>query len=238
MQLSFRGSTSINGSCPNLYATDRGTYVVQGYKVDAPDAVATLHQRGMPDYETAVEIPAALLSFAPKSTTRLVRGAEFNQLFTSFTHSAWRWECQTEYREPHEATAFRQFLAGEEPDMSFTTEWLANVRRATTEGRQFQRVRALTDPLTDYLRFEMAAAPANAEAGEDIRVLTADDTRRLGLPEHDFWLFDDAVVAIMHFDEQGMIAAELVEDEDVVARHRKWRDIAWENAAPFETALT
>lgn len=68
MKLTFLGTTSINGSCPNLYATDRGTYVVQGYKITDADALAALHERGMPDTESAVEIPAALLSFAPKDS--------------------------------------------------------------------------------------------------------------------------------------------------------------------------
>lgn len=68
MKLTFLGTTSINGSCPNLYATDRGTYVVQGYKIDDPEALAALHDRGLPETETAVEIPVGLLAFAPKDT--------------------------------------------------------------------------------------------------------------------------------------------------------------------------
>lgn len=65
MELEFLGTTSNTGSCPNLYRTDRGTFVVQGSKVTDPDALATLRARGLPDHETAVEIPAALLAFAP-----------------------------------------------------------------------------------------------------------------------------------------------------------------------------
>jgi len=61
MELTVLGSTSINGDCPTLYATDRGTYVVQGVKLDA----RVLAQMTLPDHETAVEIPAALLKFAP-----------------------------------------------------------------------------------------------------------------------------------------------------------------------------
>ena len=61
MELTFLGSTSINGDCPTLYATDRGTYVVQGVKIDP----SVLAQMTIPDHETAVEIPAALLKFAP-----------------------------------------------------------------------------------------------------------------------------------------------------------------------------
>lgn len=68
MKLVFLGTTSNNGSCPNIYATDRGTYVVQGYRITDPEALAALNERGLPEHETAVEIPAALLDFAPRGT--------------------------------------------------------------------------------------------------------------------------------------------------------------------------
>lgn len=61
MELTFLGSSSVTGDCPSLYATDRGTYVVQGLKLDA----AILDSLTMPDREMAVEIPAALLRFLP-----------------------------------------------------------------------------------------------------------------------------------------------------------------------------
>lgn len=46
--------------CPSVFATDRGTFVVQGWKVEDGEALAELQQRGLPAHETAVEIPAAL----------------------------------------------------------------------------------------------------------------------------------------------------------------------------------
>lgn len=64
MKLTFAGSTSNDRTCPTLYKTDRGTYVVQGTKVTDPEALQTLQERGLPNHETAVEIPAALLGFA------------------------------------------------------------------------------------------------------------------------------------------------------------------------------
>ncbi|WP_263247231.1 hypothetical protein [Saccharopolyspora rosea] len=67
MKLTFEGTTSHSGTCPTLYSTDRGTFVVQGYKVTDPEALAALRERGLPEHETAVEIPAALLDYAPKT---------------------------------------------------------------------------------------------------------------------------------------------------------------------------
>lgn len=67
MKLTHLGTTSKNGGCPELYATDRGTYIVQGARVTDPEVLETLRARGLPDHETAVEIPKALLRFALES---------------------------------------------------------------------------------------------------------------------------------------------------------------------------
>ncbi|NIK54653.1 hypothetical protein [Kribbella shirazensis] len=45
---------------PTLYKTDRGSWVVQGWVVTDPDALATLN---LPDGETAVEIPDRMIPF-------------------------------------------------------------------------------------------------------------------------------------------------------------------------------
>ncbi|WP_067604492.1 hypothetical protein [Nocardiopsis listeri] len=62
MRLEFLGTDSRDGECPTLYRTDRGTIVVQGYKVTDPEALADL--RDLADDETVVEIPEKLLRFA------------------------------------------------------------------------------------------------------------------------------------------------------------------------------
>jgi hypothetical protein len=65
MKLGFVGTTSNDTGCPTLYVTDRGTIVVQGTTVADPEALAAMRTRGngVPDHESAVEIPAALLPF-------------------------------------------------------------------------------------------------------------------------------------------------------------------------------
>jgi len=61
MRLTFIGTNSNGGNCPAVYSTDRGTVVVQGWKVEDRDALADL--RDLADNETAVEIPRELLPF-------------------------------------------------------------------------------------------------------------------------------------------------------------------------------
>ncbi|MGH4012771.1 MAG: hypothetical protein ACRDSL_02295 [Pseudonocardiaceae bacterium] len=54
VQLTFLGKTTQGGGSPTLFATDRDTYVVQGWKV--------------PGYETSVEIPRGLLGYLEPNT--------------------------------------------------------------------------------------------------------------------------------------------------------------------------
>ncbi|MGH3630205.1 MAG: hypothetical protein ACRDRL_22530 [Sciscionella sp.] len=63
MRLTFLGTTSGNHGCPTVFATDRDTFVVQGNKITDPEALATMQSRGngIPEHETAVEVPRELL---------------------------------------------------------------------------------------------------------------------------------------------------------------------------------
>lgn len=69
MYAKFLGSTSGNTSCPTVWETDRGTYLVQGDIVVDEEALAALRARGngIPDHETVVEIPKALVQFFPEA---------------------------------------------------------------------------------------------------------------------------------------------------------------------------
>jgi hypothetical protein len=62
MKLTLLGTDSKSGQSPTLYATDRGTVVVQGWRVTDSDALDALD---LPEHETAVEVPLRLLRFAP-----------------------------------------------------------------------------------------------------------------------------------------------------------------------------
>ncbi|MDI1461839.1 hypothetical protein QEZ54_12735 [Catellatospora sp. KI3] len=61
MQLTFIRKTALSGdtNCPSLYRTDRGTFVVQGWRVTDPEA---LSQLDVPAHETVVEVPADVLA--------------------------------------------------------------------------------------------------------------------------------------------------------------------------------
>lgn len=63
MEIRFLGKETDHGDSPTLYATDRGTYLVQGWKVTDPEILAQLD---VPDGKTVVEIYARLMNHLAK----------------------------------------------------------------------------------------------------------------------------------------------------------------------------
>jgi hypothetical protein len=166
----------------------------------------------------------------------LISPAAFGHLFRRFQHSAWRWEAQGAYHQADEVEPWQRWRGGIPvvDDLDWLRPWLDDVRAATKAGRAFQRVRKLTDPLTEYLRWQMEVTPANIDAGEEIRLLPDHAARELGLPAHDFWIFDETQVAVLHFSPDGLTGAEIVTEPATVARYKSWRNIAWTAAVPFD----
>lgn len=157
---------------------------------------------------------------------------EFRTRMRGWRTSAWRWECQGIYREPSEEEPLRRFLAGE-PDLAWFQGWLTRVRTWTAAGQRIGRVRMLTDPLTDYLRFELSITPPAVEAGEDIRFLSAARATELGAPTEDFWLLEDQEVLALRFGDHGVSGAELITEPGKVSAYRAWRDTATAAAVPL-----
>jgi hypothetical protein len=160
----------------------------------------------------------------------LLTDKEFDRLFETFEHTAFRLEVRDRYNAPSEVESLRKFLAGEPEDLDDGgfQDWLDLVRAATAEGRRFSRVRVVSVPLTDYSRHGIAYARNTNAAGDDIRYLTRDRARAIGLPDHDYWLFDSRKIARLHFDEgdDHLLGVEIIEDPAEVVQHNYWRDAA------------
>jgi hypothetical protein len=110
-------------------------------------------------------------------------------------------------------------------------DWLGMVCEATAEGRRFMRVRVVDTPLSDYNRFSLALSAHNLGAGEDIRYLERDQAEAVGLPDHDYWLFDSSKLMTMLFDDDDRFIGGEVNDESAeIVRANYWRDAAWHYA--------
>jgi hypothetical protein len=160
----------------------------------------------------------------------------FHKLFTDVRQSWFRLETLQRYDVPYERDEFAAWMRGEAVDKT-PGPWQAMIRAHVAAGRHLSRVHIIEEPLSDYLRFELAGYPVNIEAGEDVRVIPVQHGRwPAGVPRHDFWLFDDRDLWLMKYDDAGrFVAAELVTDPDEIAQHRTWRDSALAQAVPVAT---
>ncbi|WP_369689886.1 DUF6879 family protein, partial [Nocardiopsis alborubida] len=103
-----------------------------------------------------------------------LEGDAWREFFDAFSDYAFRLETLPVYGVTSEDEEFKRFLAGEpRPDEELTdSPWLHRVRRFTTSGRRVERVHVVTQPLSDYLRYEMEwGYDFNIVAGEDVRII-------------------------------------------------------------------
>jgi hypothetical protein len=69
------------------------------------------------------------------------------------------------------------------------------VRHHVARGVKFRRARIVSEPVTDYIRFEHAiTAGVNLAGGEQVRWLPRRRASDLCLPGNDFWPFDGRLV--------------------------------------------
>lgn len=163
-----------------------------------------------------------------------LEGEAWSRYFRDFQQSAFRLELHPIYTMPGEADELSRFRAGEKPPADYHYGWLDTVAEAVRAGKTIRRVRVVTRPLPDYIQYEFEwGFVYNVAAGEDIRVLDLTDRPAPDLPDHDFWLFDEAtVVKLLYRPDGTQIGRELVEDPDIAA-YLRYCGAAWQEAVPF-----
>ena len=113
--------------------------------------------------------------------------------------------------------------------------WHGSIADTVHRGVPVRRARIVSEPVTEYIRFEHAVTYTNIEAGEDVRWLPRRLASDLALPGNDFWIFDDRLVIFNHFTGDGdALGKELSEASDVISLCSKAFSQVWERAAPHE----
>ncbi|MGH3645930.1 MAG: DUF6879 family protein [Micromonosporaceae bacterium] len=114
--------------------------------------------------------------------------------------------------------------------------WLGLVRETVDRGVEVRRARIVSEPISDYIRFEHHVTAGNVAAGEQVRWLPRRRATDLAVPGNDFWLFDDQLVLINHFDGEGEVTEhELITDSPALAKLcASAFEAVWERAIPHE----
>ncbi len=110
------------------------------------------------------------------------------------------------------------------------------MRQTKERGVRLRRARIISEPLSDYIRYEYAGTALNIAAGEEVRWLPRTKAARIALPGTDFWLFDQRTTLFNHFTGSGgWLGNELVSDEpDLAALCAKAFEDVWTLATPHD----
>ncbi|MFR9780143.1 DUF6879 family protein [Micromonospora sp. MS34] len=162
-----------------------------------------------------------------------ITSAEFRSMFRPDTR-AWHLELRDTYHVEDEDVPFDLWLRGIPDDFAWRKDWLSFMSEVTSAGTQVQRLRIVTEPLSDYMRWAMELDPGNIEAGEEVRYLPRAQVAEHTLPAEDCWLFDDHVLVLSLFKPDGRGAGYAVEDDpEQLNLYRATRDDLWPRAVPY-----
>ncbi|MEV7285246.1 DUF6879 family protein [Streptomyces sp. NPDC093252] len=162
----------------------------------------------------------------------------FEALLSSATSSAVHLEMRDTYAVAEEEEELRLWRSGRwslDDGRRALAEWMSLVAATVARGVSVRRARIVSEPVTDYIRYEHALTPLNLEAGEEVRWLPRRRADGIWLPHTDFWLIDDRVVRFNHFSGDGTaVEPEVSEERQAVATCFFAFTQTWERAVPHE----
>lgn len=168
---------------------------------------------------------------------KVISTEERDALFATFDREAVHLEMRDVYAVKDEAERFARFLQRGYRDHAAEAEerqpWMTLIKEATKAGKVFRRVRIISEPVTDYIRYEWAGTGPNTEAGEQIKWLPRRLASAIALPGNDFWLFDDSTVVFTVFTGEGdVLERQLTVDPAVTRLCHAAFEAVWSIAIP------
>jgi hypothetical protein len=114
--------------------------------------------------------------------------------------------------------------------------WHELVGSVIQRGATVRRARIISEPASDYIRFEYEVTrAANLAAGEQVRWLPRQRTSDLALPGNDFWLFDGTLILFNYFSGDGAAAGTELRDEPAIVKLcGSAFDAVWDRAVPHQ----
>jgi hypothetical protein len=118
-------------------------------------------------------------------------------------------------------------------------DWVELISGAVERGVVVRRARVVSEPVTDYIRWEHYLTEVNVQAGEQVRWLPRKKAFDLLLPGADFWIFDQRLV-VFNFNagdghSLGIGAYEYVSDPRHVVQAVAAFETVWDRATPHES---
>ncbi|WP_406476050.1 DUF6879 family protein [Streptomyces sp. NBC_01615] len=163
----------------------------------------------------------------------------FAELLDGAQRTAFHLETRDAYGVAGEADDFARWKSTGERDIDpgspYWAPWVDLVRRTVARGVAVRRARIVSEPVSDYIRFEHAGTPVNLAAGEQVRWLARRRASDIALPGNDFWLIDGRLIRWNHFTGDGASGGgEVSEDPAAAKLCADAFEAVWERATSHE----
>ncbi|HYP13402.1 MAG TPA: hypothetical protein VEQ63_05735 [Bryobacteraceae bacterium] len=160
-----------------------------------------------------------------------------DRFLTTYRFEAVHLEMRDLYATDIERDRFSTWLRGEPLDPDSEAEWWRpwfELMRANLDaGKSLRRLRIVSEPVTDYIRFERLDADELEKAGEQVRWIPRRNASILLLPGNDFWMFDNETVVFTNFSGNGHVLDHYITtDLDIVSKCRAAFEAAWHIGIP------
>jgi hypothetical protein len=176
-------------------------------------------------------IPGLTRTYAPGE-----KEPTFAELLAACTSSA----VHLEIHDVHLTSdaAYQAWLAGraDPQDVQQYRAYTEVVVSAVRRGVTVRRARIVSEPVSDYVRWEHSLTePVNIAAGEQVRWLPRRLASTLAVPGNPYWVFDDRLVRFTLFGGDGEVqGSQYSDDAGVVEACRSAFDAVWELAIPHQ----
>ncbi len=163
----------------------------------------------------------------------------FDELIAGCQRSAVHLEMRDSYAVDYEEGPFADWRAGVRLDptdrASWWRPWLDLIEETVARGVVVRRARIVSEPVSEYIRYEHSGTFTNIAAGEQVRWLPRRRASDIALPGNDFWLFDEQWVHWNHFAGDGSSTGEEITDDPAVAKLcASAFEAVWERGIPHD----
>lgn len=165
--------------------------------------------------------------------------SSFAALIRSAERTAVHLEMRDVYAVPDEDEGFTAWrrghrLAPDDPE-SWWNPWLDLVQEVTAKDVRLRRARVVSEPHSEYIRYEHSFTFTNIAAGEEVRWLPRRAASGLALPGNDFWLFDGRLVQFNVFDGEGRrVHTDQTDDTATAGLCSDAFEVVWARAVPHD----
>ncbi|MFI6276865.1 DUF6879 family protein [Streptomyces sp. NPDC050988] len=158
----------------------------------------------------------------------------FAELLAACQHSAVHLEIRDSYAPTPRFEAWQrgERIAWEDRE-SWWHPYDPLISDTVARGVVIRRARIVSEPVSEYIRWEHYVTHANVTAGEQVRWLPRRQATGLALPGNDFWAFDETLLRVHHFSGDGAVVEDEITDDPALVKHCVTAfESVWERAVP------